>query len=148
VSRDLAVEAGKRAGEYFRAGYNCAESVFLAFRDLAAPGLDAGLVRMFTGLGGGLGQAGCICGALNASALAIGLLKGRTGVDEDRYACYDLTNDFHDLFKECFGGTCCRTLNRYPFDSKERKRNCLKITGKTGKLLMEFLTTKELVKPE
>jgi len=148
VSQDLAMEARNKAGDYFRRGYNCAESVFLAFRDLAAPGLDTGLVKMFTGLGGGLGHAGCICGALNASALSIGLLKGRTSADGDRYSCYNLTSEFHDLFKERFGGTCCRALNRYSFDSKEHIKNCLKITGNTGKLLMEFLMTKDLVKPE
>lgn len=146
MSQDLVMEARNKAGDYFRQGYNCAESVFLAFRELVAPELDAGLVRMFTGLGGGLGHAGCICGALNAASMVIGLFKGRKSAGEDRYSCYDATSEFHNLFKERFGGTCCRVLNRYPFDSKEHMRNCIKITGNTGKLLMEYLIEKGLVK--
>lgn len=148
MSQDLVLEARNKAGEYFRQGYNCAESIFLALRDLVAPELDAGLVRMFTGFGGGLGHAGCICGALNSSVAIIGLFRGRISNQEDREPGYNAAHEFHDLFEGRFGGTCCRVLNPNPFDTPEHLKNCLKITGNTGKLLMEYLIEKGLVKKD
>lgn len=146
MSDDLVMEARNKAGDNFRQGYNCAESIFLAFRELVAPELDAGLVKMFTGFGGGLGHAGCMCGALSAAEMIIGFFKGRTSSREDREPCYEAARDFHDRFEERFGGTCCRVLNTHPFDTPEHLRNCIKITGNTGKLLMEYLVEKGLVK--
>lgn len=146
MSQDLAIEARNKAGEYFRQGHNCAEAIFLTFRDLAAPELDAGMVKMFTGFGGGYGHAGCACGALNSAVAVISLFKGRTSGQEDREPGYSAAKEFHDLFEERFGGTCCRVLNPHPFDTPEHLKNCLKITGNTAKLLMEYLLKKELVK--
>lgn len=148
MSQDLVLEARNKAGDYFRQGYNCAESIFLAHRDLVAPEVDAGLVKMFTGFGGGLGHAGCICGALNAAVTVTGLFKGRTSNTEDREPGYDTARVFHDRFEEKFGGTCCRILNPHPFDTPEHLKNCIKITGNTSKLLMEFLLEKGMVKQD
>ncbi len=145
MSSEVAAKARSLAGEHFRSGYNCAESVFLTFRELFAKELDAGLVKMFTGLGGGFGHAGCACGALNASCLAISFLAGRTKADEDRYRAYGAVKEFCELFEKRFGGTCCRVLNPYTYDTPEHLRNCLKITGTTAMLLAEYLTCKGLV---
>lgn len=145
MENDLATTMRNKAGENFRSGFNCAESIFLAFRELVAPGLDPGLGRMFTGYGGGLGHAGCMCGALTASVAVLGLLKGRVSVDEDRENCYTLSRNFHDLFEQKFEATCCRVLNPHPFDTKEHLRHCLKITGNTAKLLTEYLLEKGLL---
>ncbi len=145
MSKDLALEARNKAGDYFRHGYNCAESIFLAFRDLVAPELDAGLVKMFTVFGGGLGRSGCVCGALSSAEAIIGLFKGRVDNNESLEPCYEASSEFYKLFKERFGGTCCRVLNTHPFDSPEHLRNCLKITGGTGKLLMGHLVQKGMV---
>jgi len=38
--------------------------------------------------------------------------------------------EFHRLFKENFGATCCRILNPHPFDSKDHLRIALRLTGK------------------
>ena len=144
MSSETAAKARNLAGEYFRSGYNCAESVFLAFRELFAPELDAGTVKMFTGLGGGFGHAGCVCGALSASCAAISYLTGRTRADEDRYRAYGATKEFCELFEKRFGGTCCRVLNPYTYDTPEHLRNCLKITGTTAMMLAEYLACKGL----
>lgn len=141
---DLVLAARNKAGDNFRRGYNCSESIFLAFRDLVAPELDAGLVKMFTVFGGGLGHAGCICGALSAAEMIISLFTGRTSNEDDREIAYQAAHEFHDLFTERFNGTCCRALNPHPFDTPEHLKNCIKITGNTGKLLMEYLISKGL----
>lgn len=138
------IEARNMAGEYFRNGYNCAESIFLAFRDWLGLDVSREMVRAFTGFGGGLGHAGCMCGALTGSAAVLGLLRGRTDAGESRDQAYALSREFHDRFESNFNNTCCRGLNPYPFDSKEHLRNCIKITGNTARLLADFLNDKGL----
>jgi len=142
---DLALEARDRAGNYFKEGFNCAEAIVKAFNELYNTPMDPNVVRMATGFGGGLGHAGCMCGALAGSAMILGVLKGRNDSSESRKPAYALTNEFHDRFESKFGGTCCRALNTYEFDSPEHLKNCLKITGGTAKLLMEFLQEKSIL---
>ncbi|MCL6638815.1 MAG: C-GCAxxG-C-C family protein [Firmicutes bacterium] len=146
MSQDRATEARNKAGDYFRRGYNCAESIFLTFREMVAPGLNEDLVKMFTAFGGGYGHAGCSCGALTASEIIVSYFTGRPSCEQDREPAYTAAREFHDRFEERFGGTCCRVLNQHPFDTPEHLRNCIKITGNTGKLLMEYLLQKGLVK--
>lgn len=137
-------EARNLAGEYYRSGYNCAESIFLALRDWLGLDIPRDMVRSLTGFGGGLGHAGCMCGALAGSAMVLGLLKGRTLAEENSGPMYDLTREFHDCFENNFGCTCCRGLNPYPFGSREHLRNCVKITGNTGQMLARFIQEKGL----
>ena len=143
---DKATEARNAAGQYFKDGYNCAEAVLRATADTAGIKLDEQAMRMTTGFGGGLGHAGCVCGALAASVMALGLMEGRTAADQSREAAYALANEFHDRFRDKFGATCCRALNPHPFETREHLVNCVKITGNTAKLLREFIDEKQLAK--
>jgi C_GCAxxG_C_C family probable redox protein len=145
---DIALEARSRAGNKFKNGLNCSESILHAFNEMLNSPLNPESLKMATGFGGGLGHAGCMCGALTGSAMILGLLKGRTDPTQDRELMYDLAHDFHDRFLNAFGGTCCRTLNLHEFNSPEHLRGCLKLTGATAKLLMEFIQEKELVDAE
>ena len=143
---DKATEARNAAGQYFKDGFNCAEAVLRAACSGAGIVPDEQALRMTTGFGGGLGHAGCVCGALAASVMSLGILKGRTEATESREEAYALSNEFHGRFQDKFGATCCRALNSHPFETREHLVNCVKITGNTAKLLMEFLEEKELVK--
>jgi C_GCAxxG_C_C family probable redox protein len=145
---DISLEARNRAGNNFKEGFNCAESIVKAFNELCNTSMNPEIVRMATGFGGGLGHAGCMCGALAGSAMILGILRGRTSVTESREPAYELTKEFHDRFDLKFGATCCRALNPHEFDSPEHLRNCLKLTGGTAKLLMEFIQEKELLASE
>lgn len=146
MSQERIIEARNRAGGYFKEGYNCAESIFLTFKDEL--GLDENMLKILTGFGGGVGHSGCMCGALTGSIGVLGCIKGRTDNDkEKRIDCYDHTKEFHDVFRKEFKATCCRVLNKGDdFESREHNINCLKITGKTGQLLMEYLLEKEIIK--
>ena len=141
---EMATEARNKAGNYFKEGYNCAESIFLTYRELLAPDLDPSLVRLFTGFGSGVGEAGCMCGALTGSISAINMVKGRTSNLDSRDEAYKYAREFSERFIEKYGATCCRILNPYPFETEEHLKNCLKITGNTAKLLMEFIIDKNL----
>ncbi|ABO50930.1 C_GCAxxG_C_C family protein [Desulforamulus reducens MI-1] len=146
MSDNIATQARNKAGGYYKEGYNCAEAIFLAFREYLAPELSPELVKLITGFGSGVGHAGCLCGALSGSVMALNMVKGRTSNQEKRDAAYDTVRQFHDRFREQFGSTDCRVLNPHPHDTPEQLKNCLKITGGTAKLLMEFLQEKSLYK--
>lgn len=146
MSEDKVLAARNAAGGKFKEGYNCAEAIFLSFNELLDLHMDDDLVRITSGLGGGFGHAGCACGALTGSVLVLGALKGRNSTDiKERDVIYTLAEKYHDLFEERFGSTCCRALNPHPYDSQEHLKTCLKITGNTGKLLMQYITDEELV---
>ena len=86
---------------------------------------------MSSGFPWGLGGGGCICGALAGATMCIGYFFGRkTPGDPKINRCFELTNEFHDFFKENCGGTCCRVLTR-EFDKGkgEHKEQCIFFTG-------------------
>lgn len=145
MSEERAVEARNKAGNYFKEGYNCAEAVFLTYRELLAPEIDPSMVKLVTGFGGGVGESGCMCGALTGSVMALNMIKGRETNQLPRDEAYRLAWEFTDKFTEKYGVTCCRALNPHPFETREHLTNCLKITGTTSKMLMEFLEEKGLV---
>jgi len=148
IREQLPIEARNTAGNYFKEGYNCAEALFLTYQPLLSPEIDPSLVRLFTGFGSGVGESGCMCGALTGSIAALNMIKGRTTNQLSRDEAYELAKEFTDRFIEKYGVTCCRALNPYPFETKEHLVNCLKITGNTSKLMMEFLLEKGLYLPE
>ena len=136
------IDAKQAAGQNFREGFNCAEAVVHAFRDILNPGLSDDAVRMASGFGGGLGHAGCLCGALTGATMVLGMLQGRVSPRESREPVYASAREFHDRFREKFGATCCRVLNPHPFDSREHLRTCIKITGNTAELLQVYMEEK------
>lgn len=148
MASQIALECRNTAGGYFKEGYNCAESMFLTYRPLLAPDADPDGVRMFTGFGSGLGESGCLCGALTGAIAALGMLKGRDSNDKSRDEAYLFAREFTDRFADQFGATCCRVLNPHPFETREHLVHCLKITGNTSKILMEYLIEKGLFQPE
>ena len=61
--------------EFHRSGYNCAQSVLMSLADRL--GIDAGLAATIsTGLGGGVGGQGEICGVATAMAVAESIVSG------------------------------------------------------------------------
>lgn len=146
MSEEMSIEARNKAGNYFKEGYNCAEAIFLTYRELLAPEMDPSMVKLMTGFGGGVGENGCMCGALSGSIVALNMIKGRTTNQESRNEAYQCAQEFTERFTDKFGATCCRVLNPHPFETREHLMNCLKITGNTSKILMEFMEEKELIK--
>ncbi len=148
MSEELNQDPKRLAGQYYKDGYNCAEAILRAFRDSYQLDISDEALKMATGFGGGVGHSGCMCGALTASVMVLGAMEGRKDSSESRDGMYSSAAGFHDRFAQKFGGTCCRSLNPHPFDTKEHLRNCLKITGNTAGMLAEFLAEKNKAKEE
>ncbi len=132
------------AGKNFKDGYNCAESVVRTFRDFFQLDVSDEALKMSSGFGGGLGHAGCMCGALSGATMVLGMLQGRASKEQSRGPIYSSSQDFHSIFTEQFGAACCRVLNPHEFGSQEQRRTCLKITGTTADLLLKYIQEKEL----
>lgn len=78
-----------KAYDYFREGYNCAQSVMLAFADVLPLDVQT-LKNISAGFGGGFARTRNLCGAVSASGMIIGLLESYTG---------DVSNDKKDVYK-------------------------------------------------
>ena len=140
------LNAKELANENFKAGFNCAESVARSFRDLLNLAVSDEALKMASGFGGGLGHAGCMCGALSGATMVLGMLQGRSSKEQNRGPVYSSAQEFHNIFSSEFGATCCRILNPYDFGSQEQRRTCLQITGTTADLLMKYIIDKHLIK--
>lgn len=137
MSEEMSVEMRNKAGNYFKEGYNCAEAIFLTYRELLAPEMDPAMVSLFTGFGSGVGESGCMCGALTGSIAALNMIKGRTTNQSSRDEAYQLAKEFTEIFTDKYGVTCCRALNTDPYETREHLTRCLKITGNTSKMLVK-----------
>ncbi len=99
------------AVEKFLSGYNCAQSILYAY------GPDLGLdvetaLKVATGLGGGMGGRGEVCGAVTGGILALGLKYGRGEKAEKSVAqrAYQKTGELMAAFERVHGSCMCRTL--------------------------------------
>ena len=130
---------------YLEEGYSCSTSLLVA---LKKSGIDIpdSLIQSVAGLRGGIGGAGCVCGALMASVLTVGYLYGKT----DEKKASELAAELHNKFKEQFQSTCCRVLTRKYSDfsaeggsasggkSSERKEHC---AGLVEFMILELIKT-------
>lgn len=95
---------GELAKSYFMQGYNCSQSVALAFCD--ETGLDETLVaRLTIGFGGGMGRLREVCGAVSGMTFVISALY-----DNDRAGIYPRVQAVANEFKEHNGSIVCREL--------------------------------------
>jgi C_GCAxxG_C_C family probable redox protein len=137
----------KLAEQYHLQGNNCVESVIKACNESMELHLPDEAIRMASVMGGGIGRSGCVCGALSGACLVIGALAGRLDPKEKPLTdIYPYTNEFHKRFKEHFGTTCCRALNKLSFGTPEYRKQCIKITATAADMVSDFIEEKGLRK--
>jgi len=105
------MDHGKIAEELFRKGYNCSQSVLMAFGDIT--GLDEETAaKLASSFGGGIGRMREVCGAVSGAAMVLGIIKGCSDPDdrEAKKAHYALVREFADRFRELNGSMICREL--------------------------------------
>ena len=104
---------GQQAKDNFNSGYNCSQSVLLAYEDyLREKGLDPKTVlRMASPMGGGLSRLREVCGAVSALCLLIGLTDGYDMPDDEKKkALYSKVQELVLQFQESKGSIICREL--------------------------------------
>ena len=142
---------GERAMENFRAGYNCAQSVALAFADLVPMDPDA-LARMASPFGGGMGRLREVCGAVSGMLLVLGALQGYDGPEtgEVKAALYTKVQALAEAFEARHGSIVCRELlglteKRQPPTPSPRtadfyeKRPCARFIADAAEILEGYL---------
>lgn len=99
------------AVDNFMAGYNCAQSVFITYADLFGMDRETAL-RISCPMGGGMGRMREVCGTVSSMSLLGGLKIGNTEADNQdaKTACYELTRQMADAFKEINGTIICLDL--------------------------------------
>lgn len=99
------------AVEKFVSGYNCAQSILYAFGPSLGLSADMAL-KVATGLGGGIGGRGEVCGAVSGGVLALGLRFGRGSQQEKAVAqeTRQKTGELMAAFEQVHGSCMCRKL--------------------------------------
>jgi len=104
-------EKRQLAKRYFEDGYNCAQSVLLAFCDETKLTQDQA-ARLASTFGGGMGRMREVCGAVSAMFMVQGLLEGYTDpkAKEEKAAVYARVREVADSFREKNHSIICRDL--------------------------------------
>ena len=142
---------GIRAQELFAQGYNCCQSVLLAFGDMT--GLDdKTAARVASGFGGGIGMLRDVCGTFTGACMALGMIEGydQPGSNEIKKELFAKIREFAGRFTDDNGSYICRELkgidppkenvgSSAQEKSPRRKRPCPELCAYSAQLLETLL---------
>lgn len=154
LERDEHSARAKRARQNFLAGYNCSQSVVLAFDDvLSEQGIDAALAaRLVSPFGGGMGRMREVCGAVSGMLFVLGATEGYD--DSKAHAAktelYRKVQSLAGAYREEHGSIVCRELlglasgpsDPTPERRTEgyyRKRPCAELCASAAAILEAYL---------
>lgn len=107
-------EREEAAMSLFHEGYNCCQSVVLAFADIVKErtGLDEEQIKaVCSGFGGGFGRMREVCGSVSGMTFLAGAVcPAGTGHSPSRMANYALVQELAGAFREANGSIVCREL--------------------------------------
>ena len=103
------------AGDLFLRGYNCAQSVAVAFCDVTGLTEDYA-AKMASSFGGGMGRMREVCGAVSGMLLVAGILYGyeTPGDDVSKKEHYARVQLLAGRFRERVGSIVCREILKNP----------------------------------
>jgi C_GCAxxG_C_C family probable redox protein len=136
-------EVCDRAVELFNSGWNCAEAVFIAISEnyMSTHDIPTNLV---TGLGGGLGHRGLVCGALTGAIVSVGIVYGRKEKNQvAKEKTYEVVKDIVERFKREFGSVDCNQLSSNTKDIMEKKHICSKYVREATRLIATAVLNKD-----
>lgn len=102
---------GEKAKAYFTQGYNCSQSVLMAFSDIT--GLDEKTsAKLASGFGGGMGRMREVCGAASGMFMAASIVCGYDDPAdvEGKKRTYQMIQTLADNFKARNRSIICREL--------------------------------------
>lgn len=142
----------EKAIKLFKEGFNCAQSVFLAFDDVM--GLDRSTaLKLSSSFGGGMARMREVCGAVSGMFMVLGVLYGYDSPTdmEAKKAHYAFLRDAADKFKAENGSIICRDILGDPehggdpeprTDSYYKKRPCAEYVGMCAKIVEDIILEK------
>lgn len=91
----------------------------------------------------GLGESGCLCGALSGAVIASGLLLGKHQPYRHRKEMRDSARELHDAFKAANGAACCRVLTKkVKRDPKAHFLQCAELTADAAEMAARLVLAK------
>lgn len=141
----------EKAMELFESGYNCSQSVVLAFSDLLEVD-EKVLARLSSSFGGGMGRLREVCGAVTGAFMVLGVLYGydqaETGLKKAEH--YARIQHLAEQFSNETGSIVCRELlgldkkKDSPTPEKRtaeyyKKRPCRELVGLSAEILEEMI---------
>ena len=143
------MDHGIKAAELFLSGYNCAQSVAVAFHEEL--GLTEGqAAKMASAFGGGMGRMREVCGAVSGMLLVLSCLYGydTPGDDASKKVLYTQVQELAAKFREENGSIICREILKNPPSDPNptprtadfyAKRPCAKMVMTAARLMDEFI---------
>lgn len=143
---------GEKAEQLFRQGYNCSQSVALAFT--SELGIEETvLARMMSGFGGGFGRMREVCGCFSGMIFVASMLYGYSDSQdyEGKKQLYQRVNHLAEMYKERNGSNSviCRDLlgltkndgivPEKRTDSYYKKRPCSELCRIAGDIMEEYI---------
>lgn len=137
------------AGDLFLGGYNCAQSVVVAFCDVT--GLEKDFAaRMASSFGGGMGRLREVCGAVSGMLMVLGLLYGYDdpGESKGKRELYTDVQALAGKFRVEVGSIICRDILKNPPSDPNpsprtaeyyAKRPCARMVMTAARLMDEFI---------
>lgn len=146
----------QKAMNLFKEGYNCAQSVFLAFaKDL---GIDKDTaLKLSSSFGGGMGRMREVCGAVSAMFMIAGLKYGYTSPTDKivKTEHYERIQELAKKFKEKHDTIICRELLGVDADDKPipsdrtpeyyASRPCERLIGDAAEIIAEYIKSSEKI---
>lgn len=108
-----AEEKGRLAKELFESGYNCAQSVVLAYaEEMGLSRRDA--AKISSAFGGGMGRMREVCGAVSGAFMVMGTVSGYFSPDDKqgKKDLYERVQAFAADFRRDNGSIICAELLR------------------------------------
>ena len=150
------MEHRKIAEELFLSGYNCAQAVFCAFKDVTGIDEVVGL-KMMSSFGGGMGRLREVCGAVSGMFMVAGLKYGYSDTSDHaaKTAHYTLIQSLAKKFSEENGSIICRELlgldtkgadSPVPSERTQgyyKKRPCAELVAQAAGIIAQTMIEKE-----
>ena len=140
----------KVAAQLFESGYNCAQSIAVAFSDVT--GIDpTQSARMISAFGGGMGRMREVCGTVSGMFMVVSMLYGYDAPNPTaQKELYAIVQTLAEKFRAEAGSIICREiLNNPPSDPKPTARTpefyklrpCTRMVVLAASLLDEYITS-------
>lgn len=99
------------ARELFSNGYNCAQAVFIAYRDIADMNEEMA-AKIAAPFGGGMGRLREVCGAVSGMTMCAGHIAPNAlpNDNENKKLCYATVQELAEKFRAENGAIVCREL--------------------------------------
>ena len=136
---ELKKQVGKKALDYHKAGFHCAEAVSKAVVETYSQGISQDIPKVATAFGGGVGRTyQDICGAITGGVIALGCLFGRSEPGADWKDAHELAAELKRRFVLEHGTTNCGGLLA-TFGPQENMIRCKRLSGEVASMLAEIL---------